>query len=369
MTSRLALAAAFTLVACRSSGPPPSATAKGASWPEADVLFHQDPLWLGADIAYSVDLGSGRVAWLFGDSFVATSAAHLRSESVLVRNSVAVQTGREPTSATMQFAWGTAPGGAPASFFAERGDRWHWPGGGVRIPGGPLIVFLSIVRPEGGGPLGFASDGWRAAMVVNPDAPPTDWQLTFLEPPTQAFDAVVGTAVALDGDHVIALAASSQGSHPAYLARFPVAALARGDLSSIAWWDGSQWAEPGRLAGAPAVVIDEGATEASLHRDTRLGLWIHLVSRGFGATTIAIRTAPEVTGPWSAAGDVFTPPEARAANPFVYAAKAHPELVAPGGALAVTYATNSFTFGDLFTPQGQQGLYWPRFVRLDLTPR
>ncbi|MBF0531153.1 MAG: hypothetical protein HQK55_18175, partial [Deltaproteobacteria bacterium] len=40
------------------------------AWPEADRMFHSDPLWLGGDGAGSVDLGGGRVLWLFGDSFV-----------------------------------------------------------------------------------------------------------------------------------------------------------------------------------------------------------------------------------------------------------------------------------------------------------
>jgi hypothetical protein len=32
----------------------------------------------------------------------------------------------------------------------------------------------------------------------------------------------------------------------------------------------------------------------------------------------------------------------------------------------VTYATNSFDFGDLFTPAGANDLYWPRFARVRL---
>src|SRR4051794_33801283 len=71
----------------------------------ADALFHQDPRWLGGDGAYSIDLGDDRTLWLFGDSFIATSPALTRRESTLVRNSVAVMTGRDPHTATMEFAW------------------------------------------------------------------------------------------------------------------------------------------------------------------------------------------------------------------------------------------------------------------------
>jgi hypothetical protein len=88
-----------------------------------------------------------------------------------------------------------------------------------------------------------------------------------------------------------------------------------------------------------------------------------VASYGFGATTIGVRTAPAVTGPWSAPLEVYRPPESDEPRVFVYAAKAHPQLVAPDAAdLVITYATNSFEFSDLFTPQGERELYWPRFV-------
>lgn len=74
--------------------------------------------------------------------------------------------------------------------------------------------------------------------------------------------------------------------------------------------------------------------------------------------------------PWGALSDVYTPPESKSAKPkpFVYAAKAHPEI-ATGGSddLAVTYATNSFDFGTLFEPEGA-ALYWPRFVKVPIAP-
>jgi hypothetical protein len=334
--------------------------ASGASWPNADALFHQDPRWLGSDGAYSIDLGGGRVAWLFGDTFVATSDAHVRTQAVMPRNTVAVETGLDPTTATMTFAWGGGAG-TPSSFFPEDGADWHWPAAGVRLPGGPLIVFLSIERASSGG-LGFAGAGWRAVSIANPDDPPSAWVRTRLDPPAQAWTANVGTAVALDGDFVLALA--TDDAHRGMLARLSVASLAAGALDGIQWWDGAAWG-----AGPPAVVIDDAGSEASLHRNNELGLWIHVASRGFGATTIAVRTAPEVTGPWSSPEDAFTPPESLGADPFVYAGKAHPELATGDGSLAVTYAVNSFTFGDLLTPEGQASLGWPRFAKLSLTPR
>src|ERR1043165_8575030 len=135
--------------------------AYGQRWEEADVLFHQDPRWLGGDGAYSIDLKNGKSVWLFGDSFIATSAAHTRRESKLVRNSIAVMDGRDPLSATMRFAWHEDATG-PGWYFARLGeasDHWLWPVDGYRLANGPLLIFLAEVRPTPGVGLGFASAG------------------------------------------------------------------------------------------------------------------------------------------------------------------------------------------------------------------
>jgi hypothetical protein len=332
--------------------------ASGTQWDAADKIFHTDPRWLGADAAYSIDLGGDRTAWFFGDTLVAKTSANVRTESTMVRNTVAVQTGRDPTTASIELAWKTATDGTPASYFSESGDAWYWPGHGVRIPSGPLVVFLAVVKKTtGGGMFGFEYDGWRIALVDNPNDSPGKWNVRTIDGPKPPFDAVPGAAVVRQNGFVVALAPQFKGSHDAYLVRFSESALLSGNLAGE-WWTGSEW----KTDGAPAVVIPSAGTECSVHFDgTR---WVHVTSKGFGATTIAVRVADKLEGPWSDAIDAYTPPESKSAKPFVYAAKAHPELDGHGQ-LVVTYATNSADFSTLFKPEGA-ALYWPRFVRISL---
>jgi hypothetical protein len=358
---RLGWVVALAVAACGRSpaAPPPPPTPPEGSWPEADRLFHVEPRWLGGDAAYSIDLGGDRSLWLFGDSFVTAAGGGTRRDATMVHNSAAIQRGRDPTSATLAFA---LPAGAPRSFFAEDGARWHWPAGGVRLASGPLVVFLWIVESSDAG-LGFASAGWRVARVDAPDDDPSTWKTVLLDPPPQAFDAVAGSAITLDGSFVVSLATRFEGTHAGFLARFRQEDLAAG-LVAPEWWSGA--ARGWTAAGLPEAVIDDaGNTEGSLHFDARSGRWVHVASRGFGATTIAVRTAPALEGPWSAPQDVFSPPESSGTHPFVYAGKAHPEVDGEDPSLlVVTYATNSFDFGDLFAPSGETSLYWPRFARV-----
>jgi hypothetical protein len=357
----LALAVVSCLsIGCIASGP------TGRAFGEAERLFHQDPRWLGGDGALSVRLSDNRILWLFGDTFVAISDARVRTESKLVRNTIALQTGKDPRIASVSFMWGRKPDGSPASFFPEHGDRFYWPGHGIRLDKGPLVIFLYTLVATPGRGLGFVPIGYAIAVIDDPDQPLQAWKPRIRDAKADTFDAVPATAVLQDNGYVVALAIRQQGTHAGALVRYPVAALARGDVTTAEWWAGDArgWV-PASMLGkdGPAIALDDAGSECSVHWDSRTRSFIHVASYGFGATEIGLRTAPALTGPWSAPAIVYRPPESDGPRPFVYAAKAHPELVGPDAAdLVVTYATNSFEFADLLTVQGEQSLYWPRFV-------
>ena len=356
--SRRRSAAATMLALCAACTTPTPPAWEAEPWPVADALFQRDRRWLGGDAVYSVDLGGDRILWLFGDSFVATSDRRDRREAVMVRNSLAVQQGRDPAHAAVSFQWRTGDGGAPGPYFADEGGLGFWPLHGIRIRGGPLFLFQTRVRNTPGQGLGFSIDGWRLLCIDEPDADPASWRWREVTLPKVPLSCVIGTAVWRDGDHVVALGTQGNGPHRGLLCRIPLAEMRRGS-ASMQWWDGSRWiADP----AAPSFVLDDAGPECSLHRIGQT--WLHVYSRGFGATTVAVHTAAEAVGPWSAPCDVLTPPESREETPFVYAAKAHPALDVGPGWIAISYATNSFDFARLFGKSGQQQLYWPRFWRV-----
>jgi hypothetical protein len=260
----------------------------------------------------------------------------------------------------MTFAWrGTST--APASFFPEDGDRWYWPGHGIRL-GAALVVFLRRMKPTPGQGLGFAIEGWRLAVVDDASGDPLSWSVRMVAPS----DAPAGIAVAggvsrdPDGEHVLALAEHVSSDHAGILARWRVADLEAGRVDAAEWWTADRgWVAQAALGGAPSAIMSDAGPESSLHRDAGR-CWQHLRSDGFAATTIVVSEADRPQGPWSAPSVAFRPPESGRAGVFVYAAKAHPELDA-GGALAVTYASNAFDFA---TVVNDTTLYYPRFVKL-----
>jgi len=352
-------------MACAESDPM-SGRPTGRAFEEAEALFHRDQRWLGADAALSAPLGDGRTVWLFGDTFVAGSDAYVRSESKMVRNTVAIQAGEDMRTASITFHWGQKSDGSPASFFPKSGRSWYWPGHGIRLEEGPLVIFLYAIVSTPGQGLGFAGSGYAIAVIDDPDVPADTWKPRIVDVAPSSFDAIPATAVVQDGEYIVAVAIRQEGTHAGALVRYPSHMLAQGDAGGAEWWAGDErgWIPEASLGeGGPAFVLDDAGAECSLHWDERSGSFIHIASYGFGASTIGLRTAPVLTGPWSRPVVVYRPPESDGLQPFVYAAKAHPELAGPDGAdLIVTYATNSFEFGDLFTQEGARSLYWPRVV-------
>ena len=248
----------------------------GRAFREAEVLFHQDPLWLGADGALSVPLADDRILWLFGDTFIATSKAYLRSESEMIRNTVAIQKGKNPRTASITFHWRQDSAGLPASFFPENGERWYWPGHGIRLDEGPLVIFLYAIVGMPGQGLGFANAGYAIAVINDPDASPDTWNPSVVEAPPSAFDAVPATAVVHDGAYIVAVAIRQEGAHAGALVRYATAQLAQGDVSHAEWWAGEErgWVPESSLGtDDPAFVLDDAGSECSLHWDNPQGVF------------------------------------------------------------------------------------------------
>lgn len=331
-----------------------------STWREADQLFRRDPHWVGGDGASSVDLGNGRILWLFGDSWIDPSGRGTRQGARMVSNSVAIQIGTDPVGASIRSYWGRATDGSPAAFVPDEGKERHWFGNGVRV-GDRLLLFLNRVRDAPAG-LGFESVGWTAWMVENPDMDPSAWRMRQLATPTNPLGVLVGFAAVLRlGEHVYAFGSEDPvKSHPIYAARWSTEQARQGDLLHPEWWTGERlgWL-PDSSSTPRRPLFENGQSELSIHVDAVTGRFLVVQTQGFGPADVMMRAAPTLTGPWSGTRMVYRPPEFYRPNVMIYSAKAHPELT--GGDLVLTYDTNTFQFAEQLT---DNLIYYPRFLRL-----
>jgi hypothetical protein len=325
------------------------------------VLFRRDPRWLGGDGAYSLQLRDGRILWLFGDTVVephppyVRTRAYLRTHAAFLRNTIAIERGSDPTTASLRFYW--RGGASHASFFPEQGAYWYWPAGAVEV-NRSLVVFLDRVttNPKGAPGWNFQGASWRIAVVSDDSGDPMGWRVRIVSPPPRFVGSIdPGEAVARVGRWVVSLAVPERAGlqTPGYLVRWPARELALGRLQPAEWWAGNRgWirtSSPELLA--PLMADVEGGD--SLTFDRNLGRWVMVGSNGFGSTTIVVSFAPRIEGPWSRHRFVYRPPESKLPKANVYAAKDHPELT--GADLAVTYSTARYPY--------------LRFVKLSLSRR
>jgi len=277
-----------------------------------------------------------------------------RDDAFFIRNSAAIQYGLDPSKAPIEFFWGVRDDGTPASFVPEDGADWFWPIHGLRV-GGALVLFYEREQTPSDDASGFESAGWRALVVDDPDDAPSAWTPRETTYPATTFDVDLGSAVMLR-DGFVYVYGEKGARHDVYLARFSPDAFAAGDLSDPEWACESGWQHA--ASAAPADVMPLAAPELSVHFEPRLGKYLSVQTEGYGAATLALRTADAPEGPWSDPQSFLRPPESNEEEAFVYAGKAHPELL--GADLVVTYVPSSF----VGRPDMEDTLYFPHFVRV-----
>ncbi len=334
---------------------------RASVWPEANELFRKDKRWLGGDGAYTVDLGKGRILWLFGDSFIAADDSLNRKKAILVRNSVAIQKGYDPASAEIHFYWGRSTSDKPASFFSESNhEEWYWPGHGIMLEG-KLIVFLMKIRQRNDF---FDVTGWTAAMVDNPDTSPEKWIIKELDTPRNRFGIIIGSAaVTRQDNYVYAFSVDPLDDHPVFLVRWPVDDFFQGFLENPMWWTGekSRWLRQNQLNSRPPPLFSGGQMEFSVHFDTQRKLFLQVQTKSFWDSSLALRWARNLTGPWSETITFYQPAESGIPEFAIYAGKAHPELA--GADLVATYVVNTFDYDRLFD---YKDIYYPVFLKISL---
>jgi len=335
--------------------------------PEWERLFHRRQGWIGSDCAYTVPLSQQRILWLFGDTYWGEVRDGERVNATLVMgNSIAIQQGKHPQSAHIEFLFGKPREGKPTAFLAPRTAKgWFWFGHGI-AEGKHLWLFLTHIVPTGEpGVFGFRSEAVWLAEVHDCSLHPSRWcvdlhRLPFYQRTANTLIAF-GSAVWSDGRWTYIYGTRDDRTHTPLKRGLLIARAPAGRLSHFTrwqfWCDG-KWSSAWRDS-APAGE-DIGA-EFSVSFVPTLRRWVLVYSPATLAPEIRVRWAQSPTGAWSEPHAVYRCPDVQVGrHVFCYAAKAHPELSAEGE-LLVTYATNSFEWSEVLR---DARLYVPRFIRL-----
>ena len=412
-TGTMSAVVAVSLSCLMARGDPPSAAANAAppAVPDVkwDAVFDRTSGWTGGDVAGTVDLGHGRVLWLFGDTWIGEVAggAHLPG-SRMVNNSLGLhggdarKIGDPPPPPEIRFHWGRNDArGHPTAWIVpdplrvqgnaktsdpEHPHGWYWPTGGAAVVSGPhgkpcLVVFLFHVGKAEGrtGVWAFKSLGGALAMIDNFDQPVEQWHVEQHEIPFAVGTDVAGADTALRETswgmaalrqpadvknaagilYVYGIRNQSPLDRQLLLARVPADAVHEPGKWRFYAGDG-KWSS--RLQDAAPIaggLVNELSVEECAAGGRPLLVMVH--SEPVFGRRIFVRTAGRPEGPWTRPMPVYRVPEPdRDPSYFTYAAKGHLPLSRPGE-LLISYVVNSHDFRAMFK---DATIYRPRFISI-----
>lgn len=267
-----------------------------------NALFKKDDYWRGADGAATIGLNSGKILWLFSDTFIDQKGTGKRTDARIIRNSIAIQDSDSLNSKLTFYYKGTEK--SPDNFFKIPGKNWFWTGHGISIKN-KLVIFLMEETATSKG-MGFEAVGWYVALIDNPSDNPDKWHISYFKGP-ETYGVIVGSSAVLqDKNYVYAFGVKEPGTHETYLLRFNKRKLMNGDLSNLEWWVNGTWTD--KIHKEPkSSSLFIGQTEFSVHYDQRLKKFIQIQTYGFGKASIGYRLADHLYGPWSKPVLFYTP--------------------------------------------------------------
>ena len=353
-----------SLLFCAGGKPVPDVTVEVL--PRYEALFSSRDGWTGGDGAYSVALNEHRIAWFFGDTWIGQIRNNRHVNATLVNNSVAIQNGRSPAEAEIDFYFGRAADDGPAALIRPADGRgWFWIFDGLMI-GKRLYVFLiQVERTAGDAVFDFKVIGVWLGQVDNPQDPPRQWRIQQFKIPWAEFSAFRGTlwgSALIEVNNFLYVYGTVEDRQDAVpqkhmiLARVPISMLA--DFSQWRFYADGSWVSDFRGASR---LCENMPHEYSVNYLPALKQFAVVYSRDGLSKNILARLSPEPQGPWSNPIQLYQCPEADWDDSiFCYAAKAHTTLSEVPNKLVITYVANSVDFNKTVN---DARLYRPRFLR------
>jgi hypothetical protein len=385
--SGVALAAATTLAGA-ADVTPYSAVAAPEWTAMFDAPYGLDDGWSGADGVYTIPMngderfGSGhgtKTLILFSDSFVGrTNADGSRvGGTVMVNNTSAMLSGATPLPSALQFnVRRNGQGAAVSMVVPTQADQWYWPGDALVWKGKVRMYASRMQRGDGGGGVfDFSQAGVDLLTAPVTDAAPflgsyTRRTLPLFAPRNGGLGEIAFGVATLpmtaeagvanpDGFLYVYGVRSDDLNKKLLVARVRPDQMS--DTSAYRFWNGKIWVTDINRA---APVANRMGAEISV---TPLpdGRFMVVHQLDTLSATVAVRYGNSPVGPFGKPIPVWLCPEDNLTpDTFVYGAKAHPHLSAPGE-LLISYHVNSFDFWENFRAGGKD-IYRPRFIKLPL---
>ena len=326
--------------------------------------------WWGGDAAYSIPLADGRTVWIFGDTLYGDKRVVVGKDPRMTHNSIGISTCKNGKW-NVEYVIKRSPDGAPADFFPPRvKGTWYWALDGVRVKD-ELWITLLCIRPSTSSEseaLGFETCGADLARVRGLGSDAQKWQVTNYPLVADGVKAYPSSTTVVEGKHLYLFALYESGKRPLLVTRIPLAGLNAPAKNLQYLAKGGKW-KPGFKPEDAQEVMAQGNSEMSIRYHAGRKQWLAVLNEpGLFTDKILLRTAPNLTGPWTDGQVIYRIPDVQKDAPgydpdtFCYAGKEHPQFRQADSVL-VTYACNTQKVAKLTT---NLNIYYPKAVRITL---
>ncbi len=304
--------------------------------------------WLGGDGGFSVPIGHSKTLWFFGDTFVGQKDQMTRSGSTMVLT-IGISRCRPDQTADMQYYWRNMYTNHPDAFFQSHTKRYrYWPLDAFMYKKSLYVIMGKVGPKPGAAPddvFSFLYLGLTLAKVTDPDAaPPDQWNIELM-PWSSVLDAErYDCGLVNDGQYLYMFMLKDLWKN--YLVRLPLAYLESPE-GRMEYFSRNETWKPGVDSAEAKVLFDDQLLGTVLyHAGSKR--WLMVYGPHFGGSSVYFRSAPEITGPWSARKTLYECPELTKGTPtyeednYCYCSRIHAQFFSEDSdKLLVTYCCNS----------------------------
>ena len=326
--------------------------------------------WLGGDGDISLPLGKSKSLWIFSDSYVGARDQTSRQGSRIISNTVAITTCEPGQQSTIRYFWRDQYTDHPRPIFESHTDRYRfWPADAFMCNNNLYVVMYKVGPKPGASPddiFDFTLIGMTLAKIHDPQArPPDEWMIKLI-PWSHVFDPNIWNGnLVKEGKYLYTFYRTE--NQTTYLLRLPLDKVESPEghieyfTKDMTWKIG--------LRGDDAKTLFRGRPGSTVRYHPDLRQWIMICGPGFLNNKIRIRTAPELTGPWSEEQLIYECPEATPGSAqyeksnFCYIGREHIQFYnEQSHTLVITYDCNS-TFSKAIA---NMEIYFPRVLLIPL---
>lgn len=327
--------------------------------------------WLGGDGDVSVPLDSNTTLFIFSDSYVARKKQNSRKDRGLrmVSNSVAVQKCLPNGKNEVTYYWNKMYSKRPKPIFKSPSKKYlYWVNDGYFADNALFVILEKIGQKENASPddiFKFSLLGFVLAKIYNPYDDPNEWNIEYTALPNLGNPFLGLRCHVLLENYVYFFV--SRHDTAQVLVRKPISSIDRPEEEFEYYALDETW-KSGLDTFDMKTIKGFRSNTVKYHPDRKE--WIMILDIKFLDNKIKMRTAPNLTGPWSDEIAVYEIPEITPGNEafhknnFCYLSRECIQNYDPiKQEILVTYDINNSIFSEILA---NSKIYTPKVISIPL---